>query len=195
MPERGTDGRPGGVDARDHEQDHGAADVLGEQLLAVELGADEERGEVVARLGPVRRDLGVHIGVDLAVGDQGQALLRGHVHVFEHLLDEVAEDVGVLLWETEHADDDAQRDVPGVLDGGVELGLAGGGVEQLRCERREEHPARHGVERWVGGDGGRNSDRCGQVLGSGPNLAHHDRTRGEVLGVVSHRGDVVMADW
>ena len=64
---------------------------------------------------------GVDVVVELAFVDQRLALLGRQVDVFEHQVDEAAEDVGVLLREAEHLRDDAQRDVLRVVDRGVDL--------------------------------------------------------------------------
>jgi hypothetical protein len=59
MPERGADRRPGGVDPGDHQQDHRAADMASAQLGAADLGLQQERGDVVARVGDMVGDLRV----------------------------------------------------------------------------------------------------------------------------------------
>ena len=133
------------------------------QLLAVELGLEQKRRQVVAGLSPVLGDALVHVVVDLAGRDHRLALLGRHVDVLEDLMDEPPEDVGVLLRKAEHADDHPHRDVLGVVDGGIELGrgrplasssspaqFAGEGLEgrdAFRCERRQQHAPGHGVER------------------------------------------------
>ena len=72
-------------------------DVIGVELLAVELGFEQERREVVARLGEMLLDARVDVLVELAVVYLRLALLGRHVDVLEHHADEAAEDVGVLL--------------------------------------------------------------------------------------------------
>jgi hypothetical protein len=77
VPQGGAYGRPGGVDPGDHQQDHGAADLLDRQLMAVDLRLDQERGEVIPRVGDVVLDLGVHVGVDF--GEPLVPLLDGKI--------------------------------------------------------------------------------------------------------------------
>jgi hypothetical protein len=125
VPEGGPDGRPGGVDTGDHQQDHRAADQLDRQLVAVDLRLDQERGEVVPGVGDMVFDLGVHEGVD--VGEPLVPLVGGQVDLFQDQADDAAEGVCVLLAEAEEPDDDPHRDVPGVLEGGVEARPAVGG--------------------------------------------------------------------
>ena len=125
VPQRRADRRPRRVDARDHQQHHRARDVVGVKLVPVELGLQQERGEVVLRLALVFLDARVDVVVELALVDQLLTLGCGHVDVFEHLMDEAAEDVGVSLREAEHLHDDAQGDVLRVLDRGVDLAPAG----------------------------------------------------------------------
>ena len=67
VPQRRADRRPRGVDAGDHEQHHRAADVIGVQLVAVELGLEQEDGEVVARVREVLLDARVEVRVELAL--------------------------------------------------------------------------------------------------------------------------------
>ena len=56
MPERRTDRRPRCVDAGHHQQHHRALDVIGMQFVALELGFEQERGEIVTGLGEVLLD-------------------------------------------------------------------------------------------------------------------------------------------
>ena len=69
-------------------------------------------------------------------------------------------------------------------------GLEGGG--RPGPEGGQQHPAGHGVEGRVRSDRRGQPDRCGQVVGTRPLLADHDRAGGEVLGVVGHLGDQLM---
>ena len=65
-------------------------------------------------------DLAVHVRVEL--GEHRLPLLvpGGRVDVLEDQADELPELVGVLGGEAEEPDDDPDRDVPGVLGGGIE---------------------------------------------------------------------------
>jgi hypothetical protein len=188
-------------------QHHRPAHVVGLQLVAVELRLEQEGGEVVARLGEVFLDARVDVLVELAAVDLRLPFLGRHVDVLEDHADEPPEDVGVLLREAEHLDDHAQRDVLCVVDRRVDHVLPRRRVEQLvaqfarercqrsdrlRCERREQQPPCERVERRVRRDRRRDADRRGEVVGPGPHLAHHDRPRREVLGVVRDRGDAVV---
>ena len=207
VPEGRANRRPGGVDPGDHQQDHGAADVLPAQLAAADLRLDEERGEVVPGVCDVIVDLGVHVRVELAEHRLPLLVLGGHVDLLEHQPDEAPEAVGVFLGEPQEPDDDPDRDVPGVLDGRVEarltLGLREQFAAQVPGERLEgggrpgpeggqQHPPGHGVEGRVRRDRRGQPDRRGQVVGTWPLLADHDRAGGEMLGVVGHLGDQVV---
>ena len=181
--------------------------MLGQQLGAVELGLEQERGEVVLRFGEMLVDTGLEVRVELTLVDLRLTLLGRRVDIFEDQPDEPAEHVGIRLREAEHADDDAQRNVLRVLDGGVDHVLARGRVEQLlaqrarerlergdrlRRERGQEQPPRHRVERRIGCDRGRDADRSRQVIVAGSQLADDDRPRREVLRVVRDLGDVIV---
>jgi hypothetical protein len=80
-------------------------------------------------------DPGVDVQADLVALLQRATVLLAQVHLLDHLVDEAAEDVGVLLREAEHLDDHPDRDVLRVVDRGVELRRAGGGVEQVAAQR------------------------------------------------------------
>ena len=71
----------------------------GWSLFAVELGFEQERREVVAWLAEVLVDAGVEVLVDLARLELRLSLLGAEVDGFDHEVDELAEDVGVLLRE------------------------------------------------------------------------------------------------
>ena len=207
VPQRGADRRPGGVDPGDHQQDHGAADVLHRQLAAADLGLDQERGQVVPGVGQVVLDLGVHVVVELA--EHRLPLFGGTVDLLQDQPDEAAEQVGVGLGEAEEPDDDAHRDVLGVLGGRVEarLSLRLGqqvpaqlpgerlqGGDGLGREGGQQHPPDEAVVGRVRADRRGQPDGRGQVVGAGPPLADHDRAGGEVLGVVGHLGHQLVRD-
>ena len=204
----GPDGGPGRVDAGDHEQDHRPPHVVAVELAAVELRFEQERGQVVLRVREVLVDAGIHVLVELARLHQRPALLDGLVDVLEHHADEPPEDVGVLLREAEHPHDHPERDVLGVVDRRVDHRAAGGGVQQVDAElagqrlegldalgreRGQQQAPRQGVERRVGGDRGGRADRRGKVVRPGAQLAHDHGSRREVLGVVGHGRDVLVA--
>ena len=69
--------------------------MVGLQLVAVDLGLEQERGEVVPRVREVLLDARVEVRVELARVDVRLAFLGRGVDVFDHHADEAAEDVGV----------------------------------------------------------------------------------------------------
>ena len=179
------------------------ATCSGVELLAVDLGVDEVGGEVVARV--------VEVVVDLLeqVVEQPlhplDAVLGRQVDALEHALHELAEPRPVLRREAEHVGDDPHRDVLRVLGGGVDHVLPLERVDERVAERPggrllpadrglgergEQQLARVVVERRVGGDRRRAADRG--HLGRRPEVAHDDRPRGEALGVVGDRRDVLV---
>ena len=122
VPERRADGAPRRVDAGEQQQHDRAADVLGRQLLVAELDLQQVRRQVVAGVGAVvldlarrcRRRAGGSLGPHLGIA----------VDALQRVVDELAEQVVVLDREAEHAGDHVDRDVGGVLGGGVDDGLA-----------------------------------------------------------------------
>ena len=90
----------------------------GVERLAVDLGVEQERDEVVARVGDVILDLRLQVVEQLLHADG--PLLQRERHAFEHVVDEAAERVGVLLGQAEHVGDHAHRDVLGVVARGVD---------------------------------------------------------------------------
>ena len=174
------------------------------ELAAVEFRVDQIGREVLARV--------VQVVVDLReqVVDQrahpGHPFLGRQVDPFERVLDELAELGSVLGREPEHVGDDPHRNVLRVVARGVDDVL----ITECVYERVTERPgrwllppdrrlgecgqqqlARVVVERRIRGDRRRAADR--RYLARRPEVAHDDRSRGETLGVVRDRCDVLIA--
>ena len=154
---------------------HAAADVGMAQPLAEQLHAEQVGDQVVGRLGDVLGDALVEVGVESLAG--GDPLVGRHVHGFEYVVDERAEQVVVLERQPEHAGDDVDRDVLGVAqrgiehvgvlvnDGGDEVGAEAAHLrlpafDRLRGERRQENSSGMLVEGRIAGDRRRSPDRC-----------------------------------
>ena len=123
------------------------------QPFTEQLDAEQVGDQVVGWFGDVLGDALVEIGVELvAVGDP---FVGRDVDGFEGVVDELAEQVVVLERETEHAGDDVDGDVLGVVQRGIDDGVAsvddGAGevgaqaadlrlppVDRLGGERRQE---------------------------------------------------------
>ncbi len=174
------------------------------ELAAVQLGVDEVRREVLARVVEVVADLREQVVEQLP--HARDALLRRQVDAFERVLDELTEPRAVLRREPEHVGDDPHGDVLGVVAGGVDdipalervdeavaqrsgRGLSLG--DRGLGERGQQQLARVVVKRRIGGDRRRAAHR--RQLAGRPEVAHDDRPRGEALGVVGDRRDVLVA--
>jgi hypothetical protein len=163
VPQRRSDGRPRRVDPGDEQQHDHAADHVVVHRLPVDLHVQEVAGEIVTGVLAMIGDLGVDVGAELVHPLAGARFLGDP---FDHVVHELAEQLLVLGGEPEHATDDADRDVLGVLHGRVDDGLARGDlahvVEQLPAqlldlglprldllgrERRQQETAGHVVER------------------------------------------------
>jgi hypothetical protein len=169
------------------------------KLLAVELGIQQERREVVARILEVFLDAVVEVDVELAALDHGLPLFGTLADVLEHHADESPEQIGVRLRKPEHLRNDPQRDVLRVVNGCVELRLARDAVQKLvakragvrlvlgdllGAERGQQDATRHLMKRRIRRDRGRDADRRGEIQLRRPDLTHDDGSRREVLGVV-----------
>ena len=112
---------------------------------------------------------------------------------FEDLVDPLDEEVAVIFRDAEHVGDGANRNVLGVAGRGVAFALRDEFVDQLVAdranpglqllhgvgrERRQQQLLRRLVLRRIGGDRRRGIDDLG------PDIAHDDPARGEMLGVV-----------
>src|SRR5204863_407873 len=104
--QRRADRRPRRVDPSDQQQRDGAADVIAAEPLAAHLGVHQEVDEIAI------------FGLELALLDllpqvEVERVLVLHVVIgtgrFEDAVDEPAELVAVLLGESEHLGDDADR--------------------------------------------------------------------------------------
>ena len=175
VPDAGSDGAPRRVDAGDQQQHDRSAHVLVRQLVAVELDVEEVGDEVVARFDTVALD--VLVEVLLGALEAQSTLLRGPVDALERVVHEPAELLVVLDRQPEHARDHVDRDVLGVLLGGVDDGLARRDLahvvealpaqfanlrlprlDLLGRERRQQQPAGQTVERRIAGDRRRAAD-------------------------------------
>src|SRR3954462_15129888 len=140
------------------------------ELGAVELGFQQERREIVARLCEMFGDTRIDVAIEVARVDLRLSLLRGRVDVLEHHANEPAKGLRVGLREAEHLRDHSERDVLRVVDSRVELFLARSRIEQfiaerarewlecgnrLRAERRQQQSARQRMKRrgWAGRGG------------------------------------------
>ena len=202
MPEGGADGAPGGVDARDEDQDHRAKDVLQGQLLAVDLRVEQERRQVVAGVVLVVLDLGHEV---LLHRNEGfDALFQGQVDGFGDDVDHLDELLGVLGRKAQHLADDPGGNELGVTERTVDdlfadhvieqpvtelanLGLEG--VDDARRERRQDQLARERVKGWVRGDGRGDADGCGEFLVGRSALVDDYGAAREVLGVLRNLRD------
>ncbi|CAB4322824.1 unannotated protein [freshwater metagenome] len=86
MPQRGSDGGPGGVDAGHDEQDDGAEDMLVEQLVAGDLGIEQVGDQVIGRVLAMVLDELDDVGLDGS--EAGHALGHGQVDRFDDFVHE-----------------------------------------------------------------------------------------------------------
>ena len=153
-------------------------------------------------------DLGADVVAEVVHAVAG---IRVFGDAFEHVVDELAEQMLVLSREAEHPPDDVDGDVLRVGDSGVDHGLAGRDVGEpveqlsteaahlwlprldlLRGERREQQSTRHPMERRIARDRRRPADRSGHREVAGATDRHHHRATGEVVGVVGDGVDGVV---
>ena len=165
--------------------------VVGQRLAVLVLGVHQRRDQIVGRMCLARFDMAGEIA--------GHLPDRGHQRVvvldaeLEDPVDPFDEEVAVLFGNPQHMGDDANRDVLGVARRGVAFAVGDELVDQLVADRA--HPRLqllHGVRRE------RRQQHClaglcsggSEVIGGaarrdvGPDVAHDDAARGEMLGVV-----------
>ena len=184
-------------------------DVLGVQLVAVELGLEQERREVVLGLGEVLVDARLEVGVELALVDLSPCRSSADRSTSSRIMRMKRRKMSASsCGEAEHLHDHAHRDVLRVVDRGVERAScpSSASSSSLQSSRVNGSSAAIAfganagsnsrraicVERRVGRDRRRDPDRRGQVVLVRAELADDDRTRREVLGVVGDRGDTVV---
>ena len=208
VPQCRANGRPRGVDASDEDEQHGAANVFVHQFVAIEFGLEQERGEIVAWVGHVIGDLIVEVRIERLSFDQTFVVILGDGDAFlKDEVDHVSKVIGIFGWEAEHLGDDAQRNVLGVLDSGIDNVFAFERIEQVVAElasewlervdlagseRGQQQTTRHCMERRIRCDGGSNTDRRWEVHWPWAHFADDNGTRGEVLGVVGNGRDVLV---
>ena len=99
-----------------------AAHVLVAEPFTEQLDAEQVGDQVVGRFGHVLGDALVEVGVELVA--EGDPFIGRDVDGFEGVVDELAEQVVVLERQAEHAGDDVDGNVLGVVQRGIEDGVA-----------------------------------------------------------------------
>ena len=117
MPQPRPDRRPRRVDPGEDQQQQVAVLQLPVDRLAVDLGLDDQRRQIVPRFGLAvlhqLQEVGAHVGGDLLADP---VVPRRQLEV---AVDPVAEDVGIGVGHTDHLGDPVDGDVLAVLGGRV----------------------------------------------------------------------------
>ena len=192
MPQRGAERAPGGIDAGDQQQPQRTQHVLVRQRISILVPrVHQRRDQIVGRILPALLEMAGEIA--------GHLPHRVHQRVvvldteFEDAVNPLDEEIAVLLRNSQHVRDGANRNMLGVARGGVAFAVRNELVDQLvadgahprfellhrvRRERRQQQLLGRLVLGRIGGD------RRRPRRDFRPHVAHDDAPGREVVGIV-----------